>query len=232
MDNFRLEIDFGRSQFKKPSTVTVPVNGQRLQTLRQLAGMTQEELAQKAGYSDRLIRKAEASNPLRKSTIADLAGALSTTARTVTSDDLVFSRELISRDITAFLLHGSLLPPDALSDLLHPRFVLRVVGQDLGIPFAGEISGTSACETFRDRLNATFSLIHFLPEQTRCFVETHETCVQTMTLLKPVSSSQSVEPASEIWWFLKTRFEASRLVSMELLYDTGNVCRLLGCLQK
>jgi transcriptional regulator with XRE-family HTH domain len=148
MDNSRLEIDFGTSQLKRPSSVTVPVNGQRLQTLRQSAGLTQEELAEKADYSDRLIRKAEASGPLRKSTIADLAEALSTTLQKVTSDDLVFSRDLIARDIAAFILNGSL------------------------------------------------------------------------------------SPALEIWWFIKIHFEANRLVSMEMLYDTGNVCRLLGCFQK
>jgi len=232
MDNSRLEIDFGTSQLKRPSSVTVPVNGQRLQTLRQSAGLTQEELAEKAGYSDRLIRKAEASGPLRKSTIADLADALSTTAQKVTSDDLVFSRELIAGDIAAFILNGSLSPPDALSDLLHPGFVLRVAGQDLGIPFAGVIKGARACESFRDQLNAAFSLVRFLPEQTQCFVANHETCVQAKTLMKSLPTSRSVESASEIWWFLKTRFEGSRLVSMEMLYDTGNVCRLLGCFQK
>jgi transcriptional regulator with XRE-family HTH domain len=232
MDNSRLEIDFGTSQLKRPSSVTVPVNGQRLQTLRQSAGLTQEELAEKAGYSDRLIRKAEASGPLRKSTIADLADALSTTAQKVTSDDLVFSHELIARDIAAFILNGSLSPPDVLSDLLHPRFVLRVAGQDLGIPFAGVIKGASACESFRDQLNATFSLVRFLPEQTQCFVATHEPCVQATTLMKSLPTARSVESASEIWWFLKTRFEGSHLVSMEMLYDTGNVCRLLGCFQK
>ena len=232
MDNSRLEIDFGTSQLKRPSSVTVPVNGQRLQTLRQSAGLTQEELAEKAGYSDRLIRKAEASGPLRKSTIADLAEALSTTLQKVTFDDLVFSRDLIARDIAAFILNGSLSPPDALNDLLHPRFVIRVAGQDLGIPFAGVMKGAGACESFRDQLNATFRLVRFLPEQTQCFVATHETCVQAATLMKSCSPTGSVELALEIWWFIKIHFEANRLVSMEMLYDTGNVCRLLGCFQK
>ena len=228
MDNSRLEIDFGTSRLKKPSSVTVPVNGQRVQSLRQSAGMTQEELAKKAGYSDRLVRKAEASSPLRKSTIADLADALSTATQKVTADDLVFSRELISRDVASFILNGSLSPPDALSDLIHPRFVLRAAGQDMGIPFAGDVKGASACQSFRDRLNAAFSVVHFLPEQTRCFVATHETCVQATTLMMSCSPPQFVESAVEIWWFLKARFEASRLLSIELHYDTGNICRLLG----
>ena len=228
MDNSRLEIDFGTSHLKKPSSLTVPVNGQRLQTLRQLAGMTQEELAEKAGYSDRLIRKAEASGPLRKSTIANLAKALSTAVQKVTVDDLVFSHELIFVDIAAFLLHGSMGSALSFEDLIHPGFAIIVAGHELNIPFAGTYSGPAACESFRDQLKQSFGGIEYQPDQTRCFAAAGETCVQAVTHL-PLTSTATAT-STEIWWFLNARFEASRLISIQLHYDTGNVCRLLGCL--
>ena len=230
MDNSRIEIDLGSSQIKKPSTLTIPVNGHRVQSLRQSAGMTQEELAQKAGYSDRLVRKAEASSPLRKSTIADLADALSTATQKVTIDDLMFCPEIISIDIAAFLLNGSMTSTVPVEDLIHPRFVLTVAGHELSIPFAGAHNGATACESFRGHLMRAFNTIEYKPHQTRCFTAAGETCVQAITLMQSLSKSLEPPSAMEIWWFLKTRFEASRLLSIELHYDTGNVCRLLGCL--
>lgn len=222
--------NLGGPGLKKPSPTTVPVNGQRLQKLRQLAGMTQEQLAEKAGYSERLVRKAEASSPLRKSTIADLAAALSSGEQRLTVDDLVFSHESVSTDMAAFLLHGSMALAESFQELIHPRFTLTVAGHELNIPFAGTHSGPSACDSFRDQFRGAFESIHYQPTQTHCFAAAHETCVQAITELQ--SSLQSLDQpiTTEIWWFLKARFEASRLISVQLHYDTGNVCRLLGCL--
>lgn len=226
----KFDEDFGGPQPKKSSLVTVPVNGQKLQALRQQAGLTQEDLAEKAGYSDRLIRKAEASGPLRKSTIADLAAALSTVSHTVTADDLMFSREMISLDMATFLLHGSNGSAASFQDLIHPDFAIIVAGHELNIPFAGTHCGPEAYESFREQLQRSFEVIHFQPKQARCFVAARETCVQATTLLRSSSTTAEQPLAMEIWWFLKTCFEASRLVSVELNYDTGNICRLLGCL--
>jgi transcriptional regulator with XRE-family HTH domain len=228
MDKAIREIDSGTSPLRKQSAATVPVNGQRLQTLRQSAGMTQEELAQKAGYSDRLVRKAEASSPLRRSTVADLADALCTATQKVTADDLAFSREQISTDVAAFLLHGPRGSGVVLADLIHPRLALTVAGYELNIPFAGTHSGPAACESFRTLFLASFVNIEYRPEQTQCFANELGTCVQAITLLESSSKSPANASTMEIWWFLKTRFDTSQLISIELLYDTGNVCRLLG----
>lgn len=222
------DSDSGRQQLKKPSAVNVPVNGQRMQMLRQLAGMTQEELAQKAGYSDRLVRKAEASSPLRKSTVADLADALSTESQRVTVADLVFSRELIAVDIADFLLNGNSTLSGTWSDLLHPKFSLHAAGEELNIPFAGHHAGAGAFEAFRNQLNTTITVVEFLPDATCCFVANHETCVHASTLMKPLNPVRSFDSPLKIWWFLRKRFESTRLISMEVLYDTGSICRLLG----
>ncbi len=224
-----LDGNSGKPGLKKPGPVTVPVNGRKLQTLRQLAGLTQEQLAQKSGYSDRLVRKAEASSPLRKSTIANLAAALSTSEIRVTVADLVFSHELISTDIAEFLLHGPLTSKTSFKDLIDPLFAIRVAGQELNIPFAGIHSGPAACESFRDQFRRSCVEIQYQPHQTRCFSVAGETCVQAMTQLQLSSPSLEQPPSVEIWWFMQIRFEASRVINMDLYYDTGNICRMLEC---
>ena len=230
MDRTDLDANSGSSGLRKPSSLTVMVNGRKLQTLRLSVGMTQEELAEKAGYSDRLVRKAEASSPLRKSSIANLAEALSSPEQKVRVDDLIFSHETISTDMTAFLLHGPVVSAAGFEDLIDPCFTIHVAGQELNIPFAGVHNGPAACETFRDQLKRSFEEIEYQPHQTRCFTAAAETCVHAMTQLQSSSTSLNQPLTMGIWWFLKTRFEASRLISIELHYDTGNVCRLLGCL--
>lgn len=65
------------------------VKGEFLRNLRLEQQWSQEEAAAKAGYTERLIRKAESNGPLQLSTIADLAELYSTPDRQLTIDDLV-----------------------------------------------------------------------------------------------------------------------------------------------
>ena len=52
---------------------SLPVNGEMLRFLRNRRGWTQEDLASKAGYSERAVRKAESSGGLHPDTIEILA---------------------------------------------------------------------------------------------------------------------------------------------------------------
>ncbi|MCC7335069.1 MAG: helix-turn-helix transcriptional regulator [Pirellulaceae bacterium] len=73
------------------------VCGNRVRDLRILRGMTQTELAKLAGYSERLVRKAEAGGSLSQTTIEDLADALSCQHSKVTPSDLCSSPETLAR---------------------------------------------------------------------------------------------------------------------------------------
>jgi transcriptional regulator with XRE-family HTH domain len=66
-----------------------PVNGSHLRSLRQSRGWTQVEFGRLAGYSERLIRKAESGGNLLLETIEDLATALSQTNEVVSSESLI-----------------------------------------------------------------------------------------------------------------------------------------------
>ena len=245
----------GKSENRSTGTGTGTdiVNGPRLHSWRQQAGLTQEQLALKSGYSDRLIRKAEASGPLRKSTIAGLAAALCTDQQTVTAADLTFSQETLARDLHDLYLNGSSVPasqdsirPDRdrlppndssslaslLSQLAHPELTLEVAGQDLEIPFAGRYEGIKPCVEFRDRLIQSFHTICLITEQTKSFTSSDNVCIHSITEVRPTTSIESNQRSVLVWWFLKASFKANLLRKLELMYDTGNICRLLGRLSK
>lgn len=222
----------GNDRIKSKSAITTLVNGQRLQAFRQQAGLTQEELAERSGYTDRLIRKAEASCPLRKSTIADLAEALSTPGRPVTVAELTFSHETLAMEVHALMLNCESDFAAGPKEFAHPKLVLNVAGDDLGIPFAGRFHGPDACRQFREKFAASFGSIKLLTDQTRSFTSHTEVCLHTVTLITPPPSSRPPCESASVWWFLKLTYEANRIINLDLMYDTGNICRLLGRFQK
>lgn len=65
------------------------VKGDLLRSCRIANGWTQEDAALKAGFSDRLIRKAESGGPLQIQSIAILAELYSSPDRRLTPDDLL-----------------------------------------------------------------------------------------------------------------------------------------------
>lgn len=65
------------------------INGTYLRSLRLSRGWTQAEFGRRAGYSERLIRKAESGGNLLLDTIDDLAATLSQINDKVTSESLV-----------------------------------------------------------------------------------------------------------------------------------------------
>lgn len=68
-----------------------PVAGERLRVLRQARHWTQHKAAERAGVSDRLIRRAENGGPLEQNSLELLAQLYSTPEQPLTADDLVVS---------------------------------------------------------------------------------------------------------------------------------------------
>ena len=64
-------------------------NGRLMRSIRERRGLRQFDLAQMAGFSVRLIGKAEAGQPLSMETIDVLAEALSSEERRITAADLM-----------------------------------------------------------------------------------------------------------------------------------------------
>lgn len=203
----------------------VLVNGPRLQELRLMAGMTQEELAAKSGFSDRLIRKAEASEPLRMSTISQLAQALSAPYVSISASDLVISHDLIVAETLTRLFHSSHDQVRGESSFLHADVKFSVTGEQHGIPFAGTYCQQSGVNEFRSRLNRALRfgtkeicISHF-------FSAAGDVAAHTETVVQ--SHLVNSEPQT-IWWFARVGIIENSIQWMHLFFDTGSVMKLLN----
>jgi hypothetical protein len=170
----------------------------------------------------------------------------------VTIADLTFSHETLAIEVLGTLLNGSSefdhplpkdpnkrrkhLPPantstpitNSLRDFIHSKLVLHVDGTDLDIPFANDYSGSTSFSNFRERLIQSVGSVQLISEQTRSFTSPGEVCVQATTEITPPAPSVPIT----VWWFMKVLFEANLIIKVELMYDTGNICRLLRNVSK
>lgn len=121
-----------------------------LRQLRLRNGWTQADLARRAGYSERLISKAEAGAPIARETISDLAEALSSEDEQLHWEDLACDPvQLAQRYISAFHVHKA-NALDVLEDMIDENVHFRIAGNPEEIPFAGEYRGIrSAREMFK-----------------------------------------------------------------------------------
>lgn len=122
-----------------------------LRHLRLQNGWTQADLAKRAGYSERLISKAEAGVPIARDTIVDLAGAFSeTNEEPIYWEDLASDPiQLAQRYLDTIHIHQK-DSVDHLLDFLHEEVVFRIAGDPSQIPFAGEHSGIDAVRNMFD----------------------------------------------------------------------------------
>ncbi|PQO48212.1 helix-turn-helix domain-containing protein [Blastopirellula marina] len=129
----------------------LPCNRDYLRQLRQRRDWTQADLARRAGYSERLIIKAESGSSIAVETISDLAEALSDEGEPVFWEDLASNPvQLAQRYIHTLHVHQK-EAIDHLADMIDPEAVFRVAGDPRDIPFAGEHHGI-------DEIRRTFDL--------------------------------------------------------------------------
>lgn len=92
---------------------SAPCNGNVVRRLRKKLGLTQAQLATRSGFSERLVRKAEASIPISMKTVKKLAVALSDDERQVQVNFLICSPIEIAKKLLAssYSNEGNPLPP-------------------------------------------------------------------------------------------------------------------------
>ena len=113
------------------------VNASRIKQLRLARNWSQEELGRRAGYSERLIRKAEAGGNLSVETISDLAEALSAAGDLVTPQSLECDfLGMAKKVLESYDYHGVSMPP-LVRDLLVNNFIWYCPGDPTITPFAG-----------------------------------------------------------------------------------------------
>ena len=112
----------------------IAINGRELRTQRLTRGWTQFQLAKTAGYTERLVRKAEKGGTLDIATIQNLAEALSTPDNTVPIESLTMDISAIARKwVESFdQLRARMLPE--VESFLAEDFVFEPIREPL--PFA------------------------------------------------------------------------------------------------
>lgn len=196
---------------REPPSGSARINGSAVRTFRQQAGFTQNVLAVRAGYTDKLIRKAEASGVLRIKTILDLADALCTERQTVTTSDLLFQSEVVARKLLQWLASSQSLGTSELQELLSTNIRLEVVGKSQQIPFAGNCLGLVRATRFHSLWHASFQLVTVAPEKTRVFLDGKEACLyaQLKIQTKRRGRAGSVSVRRTHWGFAGGQLPAS-----------------------
>ena len=191
----------------------VAVNGQHLRQLRMERGMTQLQLARAAGYTERLIRKAEKSGRLDIATIHDLAEALSQSGENVSLGHLLHDNLAIARLwVQSFSEHDhkmlALVRPYVSED-----FVFYCPGDTSTTRFAGTFKGVSG---FQKWLNLYFEVFsrHEIKE-----LEFH-TGPDTVVARWKESCSLRGIACGPIRFSMYFRFQEGVIVRIENDYDT------------
>lgn len=132
------------------------INGKQLTKYRINRGWSQSELARRAGYSERLIRKAESSGSLSVSTICDLAEALSVDGNCVKLQQLLTDYISIAKSfMDAYDTLGNKMVPQC-HQFLSPDLKVCSPADPKQVSFAGLWHGVTGLQTY---LNHFFS--HF-----------------------------------------------------------------------
>jgi len=115
----------------------MPCNGKLIAQLRKLLGWTQNDLARKSGFTERLIVKAEASQNIATSTLQIIAETFREAGAQVTAADLSADPAALAREfILSMYKHGPKVI-DANERFLSPDLVLHFAGEPKIFPFAG-----------------------------------------------------------------------------------------------
>lgn len=129
---------------------------EQLVFLRERRGWTQQQLADRAGYSIRLISKAENGSPISALAVREIAEALSDDEYQVALEDLTVDPLTLSKRFIFGLYELQAEAIDANLQWIDPDIMFHMAGDPKQIPFAGEHQGIDAV---RDCLTLFFTIL-------------------------------------------------------------------------
>lgn len=206
------------------SSRSMKVCGEVIRTLRKRRGLTQEELAQKCGFSGRLIGKAESGRSIDWFTIEVLAEALSTPEDQVAPHDLAATREAIVRK---YVREYRRLERDFVEELrphFAEDFVAVIAGDPREIPFAGEWRGADGYARFWGIFFDVFERPD--PDAYRPHVIVDESCVVAMG--RETVTVRATGETTSSWVTLRFEFTDGRISRVEHYFDTAGTERALA----
>jgi len=213
---------------RKRTSRSARINPKRLVELRKKRGWTQVQLAEAAGYSERLILKAESGAPISLATIAALAQALATDREPVTISDLLRTTIEIAREFIVIMYrHESETIPQA-RHLLAEDAEFRIWGESAGLPFAGLYRGLDE----GDRLfRHFFSMIEAPPDHDplphyHLIADQENVVAWGHSYLRP----KGIEHAAPMPISYLFSFRDDQIIYFEDRFDTTHGGQLLGTL--
>lgn len=141
---------------------SVRTNGYRVRQFRLERGWTQNELASLAGYSPRLVRKAESCGLLDLETVRDIAQAFSSSGTVVTLKDLTLDIRSIAMQWMDALNRDGASMVSSIKDFLAEDFVFHCPGDPATAPFIGTWHGEEGLNKF---LELYFSVFDRIPNE-------------------------------------------------------------------
>jgi transcriptional regulator with XRE-family HTH domain len=123
---------------------SVPCNGKLISHLRKQLGWTQNELARKAGFTERLIVKAEGSQKIAASTLQIISATFCEAGATVSHADLSVDPPALAKEFFRTMYKQG---PDVIEVNKHfiaPDIVVHFAGDPCVFPFAGTHIGIEA----------------------------------------------------------------------------------------
>lgn len=133
------------------------VNGEKLRELRLVCGWTQKDLARHAGYSERLIRKAEGSGSLNFHTIRDLADVFCAYGLPIKVEQLVFDQLQVAKMIVQSLESWDSTAAEKSTEYLSNDLEIHSIADCSKASFTGNWIGPKALHAFLDTFFSTFS---------------------------------------------------------------------------
>lgn len=218
-------VSLGMKWMSNHIAPSYPCNGTILSYLRNRAGLTQEALARRSGYSRRLISKAEANGTISSATIQDLATALSSPENPVYPEDLIADPRAMSMEFVLGMYRYGRDIVRICRRFLATNVVFRIAGDPSVLPFAGSHVGQPAVEAALSRFFSVFEPpSNHDPAPHYTFVHKgNDVIVWGQTWMHPHGRPLTRPIALSLW----LTFERGKIVSCDHRFDTSEAARVV-----
>ncbi len=198
---------------------SMPCSGEQLRYFREKRGWTQDDLADRAGYSKRLVAKAETGGSLNPDTLEVLAATLSVNGECVHLEDLLASpKALAQRYVETFRQYEHELATRC-KDFLADDMVCIVGGDDRSVPLSGTYEGPDGFDSYCRKFFEIFERRDKNLYHPKIIAEGNHVMLAGREAIRLKGLPK--EPEESPGWLVQDmQFARGKLVRLELLFDT------------
>jgi transcriptional regulator with XRE-family HTH domain len=197
----------------------VACHGLIIREFRKSAGWTQKQLAERAGYSERLIRKAEKGGQLRDTSLAAIALAFQQAGLKVSFADLRTDAVAVVQTFIEAYQTREIEMLDRIRHVLSEDLEVFVAGDPATIPFAGNYNGPEGFQKFWNRFLASVECGHRMAlVDVQYFVRGQDIVAHCVEKDRQTGHT----PDGRSWLSLKFRVRGGQIVRFEDYFDTAS----------